>query len=72
MYSALFTLNTMTEVLLSKAPNPQLPTAPGVCVHFECRAQIQSMGNYTWPRHFFFFFTLIALVSKKFKLERKN
>ncbi len=28
---SLSTLNTTTEVPLSKAPNPQLPTAPGVC-----------------------------------------
>ncbi len=66
---SLFTLNTTTEVPLSKAPNPQL--LPGcrsingcplcfhgacvftaVCVHFgwvNCRAQIPSMGNHTWP-----------------------
>ncbi len=44
MYSALFTLNTTTEVPLSKAPNPQLlpgavtwlPTAPGVCSRCVC------------------------------------
>ncbi len=47
MYSALFTFNTMTEVPLSKAPNPQLlpgrrnikkwlPTAPAVCVFTVC------------------------------------
>ncbi len=44
MYSALYTLNTTTEVTLSKAPNPQL--LPGhrsivcpllrVCVHGVC------------------------------------
>ncbi len=61
MYSTLSTLNTTTEVPLSKAPNPQL--LPGrrsingcpllrVCVHFgwvKCRAQIPSMGHHTWP-----------------------
>ncbi len=46
MYSAFSTLNTTTEVPLSKAPNPQLfpgrrkhkwlPTAPCVCVHGVC------------------------------------
>ncbi len=64
MYSALSTLNTTTEVSLSKALNPKLlpglPAAPGVCsvcvftavcVHFElvkCREQILSMGHQTW------------------------
>ncbi len=66
------TFNTMTEVPLSKAPNPQL--LPGhscingcpllrvcdcVCVHFgwvKCRAQIPSMGHHTWP-----FVTLLSL-----------
>ncbi len=66
MSSALSTLNTTTEVPLSKTPNPQL--LPGrhcsgcvftvcvcVCAHFgwvKCRAQIQSMGHHTWwSRH---------------------
>ncbi len=65
MYSALFTLNTTTEVPLSKAPNPQLlpGRAPGVCSRcvcvftavcmqlgwVKCRAQIPSMGHHTWP-----------------------
>ncbi len=60
MSSALSTLNTMTEVPLSKALNPQLLRVcvhgvcvfTAVCVHFgwiNCRAQILSMGNHTWP-----------------------
>ncbi len=37
MNSTLSTFNTMTEVLLSKAPNPQLlPTAPGACSQCVC------------------------------------
>ncbi len=45
MYSTLSTLNTMTEVPVSKAPNPNcspgaaavwLPTAPGVCSQCVC------------------------------------
>ncbi len=64
MYSALFTLNTMTEVWpLSKTPNP-INGCPllwvcvhcvcvftAVCVHLgwdKCRAQIPSMGHHTW------------------------
>ncbi len=51
-------LNTTTEVLLSKTPNPQLlprspqhkwlPTAPGVCVHgvcFHCCVCALGMGK---------------------------
>ncbi len=62
--SVLSTLNTTTEVLLSKAPNPKL--LPGrhsacpllrVCVHYcvcahldgSNRAQIPNMGHHTWP-----------------------
>ncbi len=41
MNSTLSTFNTMTEVPLSKAPNPQLleqwlPTAPGACSQCVC------------------------------------
>ncbi len=61
MYSALFTLNTTTEVPLSKAPNPQMAAhcsgcvcvcVHAVCVHLgwvKCRALIPSMGYHTWP-----------------------
>ncbi len=64
MYSALSTLNTTTEVPLSKAPNPQLlPRVPAlaahcsgcvfttVCVHFgwvKCRAQYNNIIYLNW------------------------
>ncbi len=69
MYSALSTLNTTSEVLLSKALNPQLlpgrrsikwlTTAPGVCVHF----------GWVNAEHEFRVFTILGCMSLHFHFQ---